>query len=430
MRYAIFLVTLLGLNLPLLAQSEDSIWFRNSKWETILNAAKEEDKLVFVDAYTDWCAPCKRMDIETFKEPLIISESKKFICFKMNAEKGEGIELAKKYNIVMFPTFLFIRHNGDVVYRVSGYQTPEMFAVHLAKANEQKNTKTAEQWKAEYKEYEAGRLGNSFLYDYIMYLAALDEDTKQLCIKYIETQSDEELKSERNLKLLFENTTLCTEKGFSLLLESRTELFKMYGYLFSNKLNEIVANSRKAAIETGSEEILKATLNGANSVYAPYAESFTSKLQMDFYNSTPNFKAYYAAAKIYLNNYVLPMDVDSLKQRDFKYYERTLKFQNNGVKDTMETRYRDCYKYGEMLAEAAKKIITNSDKTEDFEQAVRWTGKAVSLIETYNTTAAHASALSKLKLNSEAKKYATIAIEKAKLSGNDSKEMDAILKNK
>lgn len=44
------------------------------KWSAIEQAAKTErtSKLYFVDFYTSWCGWCKKMDRETFKDPVVI----------------------------------------------------------------------------------------------------------------------------------------------------------------------------------------------------------------------------------------------------------------------------------------------------------------------------------------------------------------------
>ncbi len=40
-------------------------------------------------------------------------------------EKGEGIEIAKKYSIYSYPTLLFIDGDGKVVYKAAGYMSPQ-----------------------------------------------------------------------------------------------------------------------------------------------------------------------------------------------------------------------------------------------------------------------------------------------------------------
>tara|TARA_R110002096_G_scaffold408842_2_gene608082 strand:+ start:2141 stop:2395 length:255 start_codon:yes stop_codon:yes gene_type:complete len=42
--------------------------FSKGNWKTIKEQAKEENKLIFVDAYTTWCGPCKIMDKNVFSD--------------------------------------------------------------------------------------------------------------------------------------------------------------------------------------------------------------------------------------------------------------------------------------------------------------------------------------------------------------------------
>ena len=45
------------------------IQFDKGDWQEILAKAKEEDKLIFVDAYAAWCGPCKKMARDVFTKP-------------------------------------------------------------------------------------------------------------------------------------------------------------------------------------------------------------------------------------------------------------------------------------------------------------------------------------------------------------------------
>ena len=42
------------------------IQFETGSWKEVLQKAKQENKLIFVDLYTTWCGPCKKMAAETF----------------------------------------------------------------------------------------------------------------------------------------------------------------------------------------------------------------------------------------------------------------------------------------------------------------------------------------------------------------------------
>ncbi len=75
--------------------------------------AKSEDKLVFVDFYTSWCAPCKVMDKTTLADEEVIKWlNENTVALKIDAEKE--IKLAKKYRIDSYPTFLFAKPDGEV----------------------------------------------------------------------------------------------------------------------------------------------------------------------------------------------------------------------------------------------------------------------------------------------------------------------------
>ena len=40
-------------------------------------------------------------------------------------EKGEGLELARKFNVQAYPTLFFINPKGDIIKTVIGYQTAD-----------------------------------------------------------------------------------------------------------------------------------------------------------------------------------------------------------------------------------------------------------------------------------------------------------------
>lgn len=65
------------------------------KWYTLQeaeNLIKENPKPIFIDAYTDWCGWCKKMDQETFTNPVIAEMlNTEFYPVKFNAEGKESI---------------------------------------------------------------------------------------------------------------------------------------------------------------------------------------------------------------------------------------------------------------------------------------------------------------------------------------------------
>ena len=45
---------------------DGGIQFAEGSWEEVLRQAAEQNKLIFVDVYTDWCGPCKMMSRNVF----------------------------------------------------------------------------------------------------------------------------------------------------------------------------------------------------------------------------------------------------------------------------------------------------------------------------------------------------------------------------
>ncbi|MEI0540545.1 thioredoxin family protein [Brachyspira pulli] len=95
-------------------------------WETDFDAAIEKSKLenkpIMMYIYTDWCGACKEMNKTTFVNKDIVNYSTNFITLKYNPEKSSnGDEILKKYNILGFPTILFLNSDKFVIRKILGY---------------------------------------------------------------------------------------------------------------------------------------------------------------------------------------------------------------------------------------------------------------------------------------------------------------------
>ena len=84
--------------------------------------AKAEKKLIFVDLYTSWCAPCKMMADKVFPDvKLGAFMNERFVCVKYDtgADK-DGSELAKKFNVQAYPTFLILNVDKGLENQIVG----------------------------------------------------------------------------------------------------------------------------------------------------------------------------------------------------------------------------------------------------------------------------------------------------------------------
>lgn len=87
----------------------------------VLENAQADGKIVFLDMYTTWCAPCKIMDEEVFTDPAVedLLDSK-MISYKVDAEKGNGPDLTIIYNVQVYPTLIFLDDKGRELVRNDG----------------------------------------------------------------------------------------------------------------------------------------------------------------------------------------------------------------------------------------------------------------------------------------------------------------------
>lgn len=94
--------------------------FRPISYQEALAAAKAEGKPVFIDFYTSWCGPCKKMAREIFPQQKVGDYfNQNFVCIKLDAEK-EGREAAKKFGVTAYPTFKVISADEKVLFSIEG----------------------------------------------------------------------------------------------------------------------------------------------------------------------------------------------------------------------------------------------------------------------------------------------------------------------
>lgn len=120
------------ITLPLLLvvsfYAAQGIHFKKEKYHELLAMAKKENKLVFIDAYAAWCGPCKIMSKSVFTQKKVGDYyNQNFINAKIDMEKGEGRDIAKKFRVFSYPTYLFINGDGRLISMNRGYIEAENF---------------------------------------------------------------------------------------------------------------------------------------------------------------------------------------------------------------------------------------------------------------------------------------------------------------
>ncbi|MEI6174270.1 MAG: DUF255 domain-containing protein [Bacteroidota bacterium] len=127
------------------------------KWYSFEDAYalnKKKPKKIFVDVFTEWCGWCKKMDAETFANPVIADYmNEHFYCVKLDAERKDTIildgmklvnpnpevkrsthQLANELlrGQMSYPSYVFLNEKGQSISVVPGYHKAKEFEVILS----------------------------------------------------------------------------------------------------------------------------------------------------------------------------------------------------------------------------------------------------------------------------------------------------------
>jgi len=97
--------------------------------------AKQENKIVMLDFYADWCISCKEMEVNTFANPEVSKQLKQLVLVQadVTVNSSENQALFKKFGLYGPPGILFFNQNSEEQkdQRVVGYMSPERFTERL-----------------------------------------------------------------------------------------------------------------------------------------------------------------------------------------------------------------------------------------------------------------------------------------------------------
>jgi len=214
------LVTISVLTSVMLYAQESGIRFESGNYAQALEKAKLEGKYLFIDCYTSWCVPCKKLEKEVFTDKEVADYfNSKFVNFRLDIEKGEGPELKQRFKVQPVPTLLFINAKGEVEHKFIGASSKEDFLKLTNEVFTKENRYGALQ-----RRFKSGENNPEFLSLFIKELLDQGEfsSAKELLNKLIKTEPVENLCTSAFWPLLTHN--FIAEQGSDI-----------YMFLISNK---------------------------------------------------------------------------------------------------------------------------------------------------------------------------------------------------
>ena len=295
MKKVLPLVLILSTCFCLLAQGE-GIDFVKTSWKQALAQAAEENKIVFLDAYTTWCGPCKKMTKDVFPQKEVGQFfNANFVSVKMDMEKGEGLELAALYDVNVYPTLLFVDADGNLLHRAAGYHNTDQFLELGLKAKDpMRRLGTLE------KRYAAGERSADFLYGYMIARAEIQDGSHlPIAEEYMKTQAD--WNSPENMDLIFQLTSSAHSVLFDHLCTEKAAYIEKYGERnVVSRIQDLIYQSVNDAKDDSSLEQVDRLFVKA---YPEKAERMSANFRMSFYRQAGDRENYAKAAVDYFNSF-------------------------------------------------------------------------------------------------------------------------------
>jgi thioredoxin-related protein len=260
------------------------IEFFHGTFTEALAKAQKENKLIFMDAYAEWCGPCKKMAATVFKDEKVGKFfNDNFVNVKMDMEKGEGPGLSSKFDVSAYPTLLFINGKGELVHKGVGGVPAEQF-MNLARTASGKvdNSKEFE------KSYAAGKREPELIMNYVRALNRAGKPSLKVVNEYLQKA---DMANPISLKIIFEGTTQADSKIFDLLIKNKKQITALYSdQQMKDKIEEACEKTLENALQFKSVELHKEAKDKIKLYIPEKAEEFALVADLKFFQANGNAK--------------------------------------------------------------------------------------------------------------------------------------------
>ncbi len=235
-----------------LSTTSDEVTFFKGNFEQAKSLAADQNKVIFIDVYADWCGPCKKMAAEAFRNESVAEKMNAFfVNFKADADRN-GQDIAFQYNVNGLPTTLIIDTAGSLIRKNVGYENIVDFENQIddvIKLLPNGSVFLTAQFQFEKKKRD---------FDFLVYWAkirkSLGMNNQIVTEAIVEDVPLETVKQIEFQQLLCANSFDIEGKTFDFIIKHRDWT------LFENKLKTLIAFNFKKAVKAKDKSLLKKIL--------------------------------------------------------------------------------------------------------------------------------------------------------------------------
>ena len=274
--------------------SDGGIEFFHGTFAEALEKAKTENKLIFMDAFAEWCGPCKRMAATTFKEAKVGKFfNENFINVKMDMEKGEGPALGRKFDVAAYPTLIFINEKGEQIHKiVGGLQAEQLIGTARQALSKIDNTKDFE------KDYLAGKRDPDLVLNYVRALNRAGKPSLKVVNDYL-LKAD--MADASTLKIIYAGTSQADSRVFDLLVKNKSQIVALFSEQQVNaRMEDAIQKTADIAVEFKSEDLHKEAKDKMKTYFPDKANAFAVEADMTFYKTIGDVKSYCKACETFV----------------------------------------------------------------------------------------------------------------------------------
>lgn len=360
---------------------------RSLGFEQVKAKAKAENKFILMDCYASWCGPCKWMDKFIFSDPEVGKfYNANYVTCAYDMEKGEGIALAKQFQIRNYPTYLIFSPAGELVHRGLGSMPGPDF---IKLGQDGMNPET--QFVTLRNQFVASAThDNDFLVKFCYAAAAAQDDSlgRQALMEYLSKL--EKADAPQTIEMLYDLTQSVNDIGFAQIFQNKTAAIQVLG---ERKYNEFIENL------IYNEGRKRAKLG----------------------NGTPDFKAYVSS--------YLPEKADMLTaEYELSNLKRAAKWKE--YPELAEPFVKQfAWNDPGRLNSIAWNIYENVNDKGSLAKALDWALRALQLENSYDINDTVARLYAANGNTEKAKQHALAAIDLAKAAGENTADLEAFLKS-